>query len=265
MKATAKATAPGSRRAAPSTGHAGHAPTRRPASRPASRGAPQPSSTFRSSGAALLARPAAAPPLAGKAPRAGTPTGSASELPRAPGATSAGLRVPADLARDPPRATAAAPRGLGGGCAGCLRSRAQERSRSEPSRLDLKAFNALVERQHSKLAEIKRELDQHGRKTSHWAWWVFPTDKEGNADPYATRVTEATAGMLLAERSTAGQWRTVLERICDLVEADGVHVLPSIDHGRVFFFIRFWQALEASPEWMQDVCHRMGRFEWSRF
>jgi hypothetical protein len=29
--------------------------------------------------------------------------------------------------------------------------------------------------------------------------------------------------------------------------------LPSIDHGRVAFFVRFWRTVEATPLWLHDV------------
>jgi hypothetical protein len=127
---------------------------------------------------------------------------------------------------------------------------------------DLKAFDSLVEKQNSRLAGILSELQTQKRKTSCWAWWVFPTEKEGMCDPVATRVTRATATMLVRNPSTVHKWQQVLETICDLVEGKGITILPRIDHGRVHWFIKFWLHLEASPDWMKAVCNRLDRFNW---
>jgi len=136
-----------------------------------------------------------------------------------------------------------------------------EASGSE-SPADMKAYDALVDRQQAKLSSILKELRTAKRKTSCWAWWVFPTEKEGMCDPDGTRVTISTAGMLLSNSSTVDNWQLVLECICDLVEEHGMGILPRIDHGRVHWFIRFWSQLEASPEWMRNVCKRLNSFKW---
>lgn len=133
---------------------------------------------------------------------------------------------------------------------------------SSESPADRKAYQALVDRQQAKLVGILKELKHAKRKTSCWAWWVFPTEKEGFSDPDGTRVTSTTAAWLLSNAATVDDWRLVLETICDLVEDNGMRVLPSIDHGRVHWFIKFWSALDASPDWMKDVCQRLGRFDW---
>eukprot|EP00747_Dinoflagellata_sp_TGD_P169589 gnl/TRDRNA2_/TRDRNA2_198931_c0_seq1.p1 gnl/TRDRNA2_/TRDRNA2_198931_c0~~gnl/TRDRNA2_/TRDRNA2_198931_c0_seq1.p1 ORF type:complete len:239 (-),score=35.67 gnl/TRDRNA2_/TRDRNA2_198931_c0_seq1:140-856(-) len=126
---------------------------------------------------------------------------------------------------------------------------------------DMKAYEALVEKQRTNLTCILSELQRQKRKTSCWAWWVFPTDKQGDCDPACTRVTTATAARLL-NTASAPQWRQVLEKICELVEENGMGVLPRIDHGRVHWFIKFWSELDATPDWMQDVCGRLGQFPW---
>ena len=56
-----------------------------------------------------------------------------------------------------------------------------------------------------------------------------------------SRVTPATAAIVLMGAPPA--WRECLELLCDLVEKEvkGKDVLPRIDHGRVNYFITFWQ------------------------
>ena len=54
-----------------------------------------------------------------------------------------------------------------------------------------------------------------GRKTSHWAWWVFPTERQGGSEPRpATSVTPSTASRLLQRAPES--WRQCLEEIVSL-------------------------------------------------
>ena len=100
---------------------------------------------------------------------------------------------------------------------------------------------------------ILGELEQHGRKISHWAWWVFPTEKEGESEPerQRTAVTRESAAVLL--RRAPESWRHVLEKIRALVAARGALVLPQNDHGRVRHFISFWRGQPDLPAWMNMV------------
>ena len=115
----------------------------------------------------------------------------------------------------------------------------------------------LARTQRAEMGRILAELQQEGRKGdhSHWAWWVFPTEIVGKNDPAATCVTATTAEWLVAQDD--GTWRQVLEKVCDLVEADGPRALPDRDHGRVHHFIRFWSGMQGTPPWMQRVCRRL--------
>eukprot|EP00929_Paragymnodinium_shiwhaense_P015294 TRINITY_DN123364_c0_g1_i2.p1 TRINITY_DN123364_c0_g1~~TRINITY_DN123364_c0_g1_i2.p1 ORF type:complete len:255 (+),score=40.05 TRINITY_DN123364_c0_g1_i2:65-766(+) len=124
------------------------------------------------------------------------------------------------------------------------------------------SYKALVAKQEANLAKIKAELEEHGQKVGHWAWWVFPTDQEGKCDPARTKVTTANAVPLCQNPSTARLWQEVLEKICELVEKSGTRVLPKRDHGRVFWFVSFWRKVEDAPQWMKDVCGRLAGHAW---
>jgi len=55
-------------------------------------------------------------------------------------------------------------------------------------------LETLLHRQKERCPQIVQELQAHGRKVSHWAWWVFPTEKAGASEPVPkTCVTRATA------------------------------------------------------------------------
>ncbi|CAD7946142.1 unnamed protein product [Amoebophrya sp. A120] len=172
---------------------------------------------------------------------------------------------------------------------------------------DLEAVQQLVQRQFQHLPRILAELQEHGAKRSHWAWWacfahdIWPTDKEGNAEPGApTRVTEETARILCGEhpliQNAAGDlpeeqqiriqnWRTVLELIAELQEKAvplppggktlpggqnlntikaTSRVIPGIDHGRIHFFNEFWANHPDCPPWLLDVITRYRRYDWGR-
>ena len=117
-------------------------------------------------------------------------------------------------------------------------------------------LRALLRRQHDELPRILRELEDNGEKTSHWAWWAFPTELCGASEPYPeTRVTPDTAAALVAK--APAEWRLVLERVCDLSEARGALVLPAIDHGRVAFFVAFWGGRAATPAWLARALARL--------
>mmetsp|Transcript_59865 Transcript_59865/g.106447 ORF Transcript_59865/g.106447 Transcript_59865/m.106447 type:complete len:221 (-) Transcript_59865:143-805(-) len=125
------------------------------------------------------------------------------------------------------------------------------------------AVDALVAKQREMLSTIMMELDGHGRKMGHWIWWVFPTETIGDHDPANTMVTKDTALLLLAAETSLA-WRQVLEKICTLLEQEGIHVLPRRDHGRIHFFLTFWTELESCPAWLRSVCKRLQQFSWPK-
>ena len=87
-------------------------------------------------------------------------------------------------------------------------------------------LRALLERQAAELPRIVEELEAHGEKRSHWAWWAFPTELCGASEPPPeTCVTEELAPVLL-ERGPLGLWRRALELVCDRSEARGGLVAP---------------------------------------
>ena len=115
------------------------------------------------------------------------------------------------------------------------------------------SLRTLLVRQAERLPAALRELRRDGRKSGHWAWWAFPTEKEGFAEPEPkTRVTRETARVVLARAPRA--WREVLEEVARLTAERGSDVLPSIDHGRVDFFCQFWPNVDGAPAWLTDVC-----------
>ena len=116
----------------------------------------------------------------------------------------------------------------------------------------------LLSRQASKLPTALSELQKRGRKVSHWAWWAWPTEKEGMSEPQpGTAVTRSTAGELL--RLAPPVWREVLEKVCDLCEKNGDidGVIPGIDVPRIGYFVQFWEAVPDKPTWFVEVLKKL--------
>lgn len=136
---------------------------------------------------------------------------------------------------------------------------------SSSSRLgkDEQALEALIRKQQTEFPRIYKDLEKYGRKNGHWIWWACPTQMPGAADPIRSYVTEETAPRLFRAESVA-EWRRVLEKICDLVDKDGMRVLPSIDHGRIHFFLKFWKVIPDKPEWMEFVLLRLDKRRWPK-
>lgn len=121
---------------------------------------------------------------------------------------------------------------------------------------DKERLDALILRQNKECPRIVHELQVHGRKTSHWAWWVFPTEKPGMSEPKpATAVTRENAKDLFKRAPRA--WQEALELIVELGEKKGLHeILPDIDHPRVNYFVDLFSEVD-TPPWMKPVLQRL--------
>ena len=120
-----------------------------------------------------------------------------------------------------------------------------------------------------------------GRKTTHWAWWIFPTEAEGANEPgrpgeTKTCVTTDTAPELVRRAHFA--WRQCLEKIVSLASVAAANinrhiyeqsnfpdsiplqeVLHAADIGRVGFFVKFWREQQCTPQWLRDVCDGLAK------
>ena len=95
-----------------------------------------------------------------------------------------------------------------------------------------------------------------GDKDSHWAWWVFPSEKEGFSDPLTTRVTVKTYHQFL-RNIDLDLWQKILKLIAEHPEK-----IPPIDHGRIHHFCIFWKnpALTHIPRWLKEVIVKLERY-----
>jgi len=82
------------------------------------------------------------------------------------------------------------------------------------------------------------------RKRSCWAWYVWPTEKQGFSDAKRTAVTNPTdAKWLLAHDAPRELWTRILDLLTNAVVAQSsLKAVPPIDHGRIEFFIKMWDS-----------------------
>mmetsp|Transcript_79781 Transcript_79781/g.165787 ORF Transcript_79781/g.165787 Transcript_79781/m.165787 type:complete len:288 (-) Transcript_79781:84-947(-) len=120
----------------------------------------------------------------------------------------------------------------------------------------------LIEVQLEELPSILQELEINQRKVHCWIWWVFPTEMPGMCDPKNTSIKKSNAHKLFGEGSAEDDWRKVVEKICDLLDARGMTVLPRIDHGRIHHFLKMWQVVPNKPDWMEEALVRLEKFDW---
>merc|ERR1711967_85500 len=84
------------------------------------------------------------------------------------------------------------------------------------------------------------------RKHGHWAWYVWPTTKEGMCDPEGTAVKNLDdVAYVLECSSTRELWTSILDRKVLILEAQqDRNAFPSIDFGRIDYFCKEWAAQE---------------------
>lgn len=126
------------------------------------------------------------------------------------------------------------------------------------------AARRLVKAQTERLPGILRGIRAAGSanyvKHDHWAWYVFPTSKEGISDPCSTAVKgRADIQYVLASHMLL-DWTAILEALATALRERGSRrVFPSIDHGRIDYFIREWSddthlaQLESAPQFAAAV------------
>jgi len=75
----------------------------------------------------------------------------------------------------------------------------------------------LLDTQIEFFPKIIKELQKNGKKTSHWAWYVWPTTMPGRSDSRITAVTEESAYSLL-KLTNLDQWIMILNLLAEYME-----------------------------------------------
>ena len=116
----------------------------------------------------------------------------------------------------------------------------------------------LIDIQKDTMWNILEELTSNGKKITHWAWYVFPTEQVGRNDRFKTSVRNADEAHILLEQGPSDIWELVLQQISFLKAQNNDSlrgILSDQDFGRVGAFIDFWKEIPASvrPEWMSNM------------
>ena len=120
--------------------------------------------------------------------------------------------------------------------------------------IDDRRLYILIDKMKINLPKALTEIE-NGKKTSHWAWWAFPTEKEGNSEPFPkTAVTDETAQLLLDNAPPI--WKKLLLKIAEKVIKG--HMIKDIflknDIGRIRNFLTFWNKKKFNkPLWFNNV------------
>lgn len=123
---------------------------------------------------------------------------------------------------------------------------------------DILSLRLLLQRQAKHLPGALEDLRKNKRKTKHWAWWAFPTQKGGTNEPndngMRTYVTRKTAPLLVDNAPKV--WKQVLETLAELIVNNNNTLEPIVlpgDCGRIEHFIRFWKNVRQTPRWLHNV------------
>ena len=111
---------------------------------------------------------------------------------------------------------------------------------------DVATVNTLIVVHTLIIDEVFHELTK-GRKTHHYAWWIFPNDKPGIADPFKTKVTSTTANKFLSNINH-DKWKRVLEIIIQSFDK-----IPPEDYGRIEYFCKFWIHHLKHASWLKNI------------
>lgn len=106
-----------------------------------------------------------------------------------------------------------------------------------PKYYKLDPFGNLIYKQLIHFEYIYSELKRENRKTSHWNWWVFPTEKVGHGNTYI----EKKQIKELLELTDLKMWNKIIELIISLIKKYGLeNVIPAIDIGRIEYFLELF-------------------------
>lgn len=110
----------------------------------------------------------------------------------------------------------------------------------------------LIQKQNKEFPKIYTELLINKRKTTDWAWWVWPTTLEGSSEPWPKTPVRSDEVRYLLEHCPILEWTNILKLINKLIEEqEKLDVIPIIDHGRIEYFCTLF--MQDVPEYDQDI------------
>ena len=131
---------------------------------------------------------------------------------------------------------------------------------TQPSAAACRLVEAQKQRLGDILADVRSAGPQQYRKRGHWAWYVWPTAKEGMSDPQNTAVKSVTDVVHVLSAPSLPLWVEVLEALTESLRVQrSTGIFPSIDHGRIEHFILEWSsaghrdAMQRTPNFASAV------------
>lgn len=109
------------------------------------------------------------------------------------------------------------------------------------------AATRLVKSQSAELAGILKSVRAAGPekyvKREHYAWYVWPTTKEGMSDPRQTAIKSKADLKHVLAAPTVGVWADMLDALAEVLSTRRSRKpIPSIDHGRIEYFLQEWSS-----------------------
>ena len=111
------------------------------------------------------------------------------------------------------------------------------------------------------LAAMQRAGPENYVKDTHYAWYVWPTTKEGISDPAGAAVKGvADVSFVLSNQPTLDAWTSILANFALAIRArKSRRCIPGIDHGRIEYFLTEWSsdlyraACAAQPDFLKAL------------
>jgi len=93
--------------------------------------------------------------------------------------------------------------------------------------------------------KIYTELKMKRKKEGHWAWWVWPTGREGDIEPPIQGVKSAIEKNKISDlldQTDTEKWTMILNLINNLIVENGSlnKTIPLDDHGRMKAFFNLF-------------------------
>jgi len=126
---------------------------------------------------------------------------------------------------------------------------------------EINVLTILLNKQYEICSYVLQELIDHDQKISCWAWYIFPTWRDGRSDKLHTYLTIETAQILLL--LAPDEWKLCLEKIINLTSTKNnklLKILPGIDIPRVYEFIIFWNSIPNKLKWLENVLIELNKF-----
>ena len=106
------------------------------------------------------------------------------------------------------------------------------------------SLNLLKKKQREHLKKALKDLNTHNKKTGHWIWWAFPTEKKGYSEPGEKTSVTQNSFVELLENPTS-EWVSIIDKFLSISNTTNnklFDIVPSVDHDRINFFFNLFDS-----------------------